>query len=184
MSTINFSFCISLYCKCSRMLLNQFGIYLSGVTCICWHSHYILCFFQDLTNIELFLVSKEIEESLERHETTKCLTWCHENKSKLRKMKVSATKLNFILKQINSHSHLSSLRMNTDFSTRWHTQSGRVRYTNSSCTNAFLRKWPGENHDQRLKTFQPENFSAFDHDFLQVIFSPVLYHLSSWGGRY
>ncbi|XP_013383305.1 macrophage erythroblast attacher [Lingula anatina] len=42
---------------------------------------------EDLTNIELFLVSKEVEESLEKKETAKCLTWCHDNKSKLRKMK-------------------------------------------------------------------------------------------------
>ena len=48
-------------------------------------THYI---FQDLTNIDLFLVSKEVEESLERKETSKCLAWCHDNKSKLRKMKV------------------------------------------------------------------------------------------------
>ena len=48
-------------------------------------SYFIL--LQDLTNIDLFLVSKEIEESLERRETAKCLTWCHDNKSKLRKMK-------------------------------------------------------------------------------------------------
>ncbi|XP_074641551.1 E3 ubiquitin-protein transferase MAEA-like isoform X2 [Tubulanus polymorphus] len=44
---------------------------------------------EDLTNIELFLISKEVEESLMRKETAKCLAWCHDNKSKLRKMKSS-----------------------------------------------------------------------------------------------
>ncbi|XP_074641550.1 E3 ubiquitin-protein transferase MAEA-like isoform X1 [Tubulanus polymorphus] len=44
---------------------------------------------EDLTNIELFLISKEVEESLMRKETAKCLAWCHDNKSKLRKMKVN-----------------------------------------------------------------------------------------------
>lgn len=46
--------------------------------------------FQDLVNIEMFLTAKEVEESLERQETATCLAWCHDNKSRLRKMKVSA----------------------------------------------------------------------------------------------
>ncbi|XP_064630741.1 E3 ubiquitin-protein transferase MAEA-like [Lineus longissimus] len=51
---------------------------------------------EDLTNIELFLISKEVEESLMTKETAKCLTWCHDNKSKLRKLKSS---LEFNLRQ-------------------------------------------------------------------------------------
>lgn len=39
-------------------------------------------------NIEMFLTAKEVEESLERQETATCLAWCHDNKSRLRKMKV------------------------------------------------------------------------------------------------
>lgn len=39
-------------------------------------------------NIEMFLTAKEVEESLERQETMTCLAWCHDNKSRLRKMKV------------------------------------------------------------------------------------------------
>jgi len=42
---------------------------------------------EDLTNINLFLVAKEVEEALARQDTSKCLAWCHDNKSKLRKMK-------------------------------------------------------------------------------------------------
>ncbi|XP_044727245.1 E3 ubiquitin-protein transferase MAEA isoform X2 [Chrysoperla carnea] len=42
---------------------------------------------QDLTNIEVFLVSREVEKSLANHETDKCLAWCHDNRSKLRKLK-------------------------------------------------------------------------------------------------
>uniref|UniRef100_A0A3P9I5P4 E3 ubiquitin-protein transferase MAEA n=1 Tax=Oryzias latipes TaxID=8090 RepID=A0A3P9I5P4_ORYLA len=34
------------------------------------------------------ITSKEVEESLERQETATCLAWCHDNKSRLRKMKV------------------------------------------------------------------------------------------------
>lgn len=43
---------------------------------------------KDLVNIEMFLTAKEVEESLERRETATCLAWCHDNKSRLRKMKV------------------------------------------------------------------------------------------------
>ena len=42
---------------------------------------------QDLTNINLFLVAKDVEEALTQQDTSKCLAWCHDNKSKLRKMK-------------------------------------------------------------------------------------------------
>uniref|UniRef100_A0A8D1BLF3 E3 ubiquitin-protein transferase MAEA n=1 Tax=Sus scrofa TaxID=9823 RepID=A0A8D1BLF3_PIG len=42
---------------------------------------------EDLVNIEMFLTAKEVEESLERRETATCLAWCHDNKSRLRKMK-------------------------------------------------------------------------------------------------
>uniref|UniRef100_A0A0K2UIZ2 Macrophage erythroblast attacher n=1 Tax=Lepeophtheirus salmonis TaxID=72036 RepID=A0A0K2UIZ2_LEPSM len=41
----------------------------------------------DLTNIHLFLVAKEVEDDLALKDVTKCLAWCHDNKSKLRKMK-------------------------------------------------------------------------------------------------
>lgn len=46
------------------------------------------CVFKDLTNIDLFLTSREVEESLLRRETAPCLAWCYDNKSKLRKNKV------------------------------------------------------------------------------------------------
>ncbi|GLH06491.1 uncharacterized protein GBIM_11993 [Gryllus bimaculatus] len=42
---------------------------------------------RDLTNIDVFLVSREVEKSLARRETSKCLAWCHDNRSKLRKLK-------------------------------------------------------------------------------------------------
>ena len=43
---------------------------------------------EDLTNIDLFMMSKAVEESLVNRETGPCLNWCYENKSKLRKLKV------------------------------------------------------------------------------------------------
>ncbi|CAG9772796.1 unnamed protein product [Ceutorhynchus assimilis] len=42
---------------------------------------------KDFTNIDIFLNSSEVEKSLTNHETQKCISWCHENKSKLRKLK-------------------------------------------------------------------------------------------------
>jgi macrophage erythroblast attacher len=42
---------------------------------------------ESLTNVELFLVSKEVEESLLRKETARCLAWCYDNRSRLRKFK-------------------------------------------------------------------------------------------------
>ena len=41
----------------------------------------------DLTNISVFLVAKEVEEALSKRDTAKCLSWCYDNKSKLKKMK-------------------------------------------------------------------------------------------------
>ncbi|KAK0183238.1 hypothetical protein PV327_001298 [Microctonus hyperodae] len=41
---------------------------------------------RDLTNIDVFMVSREVEISLANHETARCLGWCHDNRSKLRKL--------------------------------------------------------------------------------------------------
>ena len=48
-------------------------------------------------DIELFLVSRKVEESLLRREIGPCLAWCYENRSKLRKFKVCAMKNNIIV---------------------------------------------------------------------------------------
>ena len=70
--------------RLDRMLVEYFlrsGYYKTAID-LARHSG-----IEDLTNIQLFLVSKEVEESLSHRDTAKCLTWCHDNKSKLRKMK-------------------------------------------------------------------------------------------------
>lgn len=36
---------------------------------------------------DVFLISREVEKSLANKETSKCLAWCHDNRSKLRKLK-------------------------------------------------------------------------------------------------
>lgn len=35
---------------------------------------------------DVFMVSREVEKSLANHETARCLNWCHDNRSKLRKL--------------------------------------------------------------------------------------------------
>lgn len=42
-----------------------------------------------MTNVDIFMNEKEIVESLKNKETGKCLAWCNENKSKLKKINVS-----------------------------------------------------------------------------------------------
>lgn len=41
---------------------------------------------RDLTNIDIFQVSREVEKDLGTHSTYKCILWCSDNKSKLRKI--------------------------------------------------------------------------------------------------
>jgi len=42
---------------------------------------------QDLVNIDVFITAWEVEQSLDRRECDKCLAWCHENRSRLRRLK-------------------------------------------------------------------------------------------------
>ena len=70
--------------RLDRMLVEHFlrcGYYDTALNLACNSE------IEDLTNIELFLVSRRVEESLSRRETAKCLNWCYDNKSKLRKIK-------------------------------------------------------------------------------------------------
>ena len=41
---------------------------------------------EDLTNINVFIVAKDVEEALTRQDISKCLAWCHDNKIKLQKI--------------------------------------------------------------------------------------------------
>ena len=45
-------------------------------------------FFQNFVDVDLFLAARKIEESLRMGNPDLCLAWCHDNKTKLRKMKV------------------------------------------------------------------------------------------------
>ncbi|GFN82402.1 macrophage erythroblast attacher-like [Plakobranchus ocellatus] len=70
--------------RLDRMLVEYFlraGYYNSALK-LARHSG-----IEDLTNIELFMLSKEIEDCLAKGDTKPCLSWCADNRSKLRKMK-------------------------------------------------------------------------------------------------
>lgn len=41
---------------------------------------------RDLTNLDIFQTSREVEEDLKKRQTIKCMAWCLDNKSKLRKI--------------------------------------------------------------------------------------------------
>lgn len=72
--------------RLDRMLVDHFlrsGYYDSAIS-LALHSQ-----IEGLTNIDLFLVSRQVEDSLKSRETCRCLSWCHDNKSKLRKIKSS-----------------------------------------------------------------------------------------------
>ncbi|XP_074598943.1 E3 ubiquitin-protein transferase Katazuke [Brevipalpus obovatus] len=79
--------------RLDRMLVEHFlrcGYYDTAIK-LAVHSN-----IEHLTNIDLFLTSRQVEESLLRKETATCLNWCHDYKSKLRKIKSS---LEFNLRQ-------------------------------------------------------------------------------------
>ena len=50
----------------------------------------------ELTNLDIFLVARNVELSLAQHQTQAALTWVHDHKSKLRKIKST---LEFHLRQ-------------------------------------------------------------------------------------
>lgn len=41
---------------------------------------------RELTNLDIFQTTREVEEDLRQHQTAKCIAWCNDNKSKLRKI--------------------------------------------------------------------------------------------------
>ena len=79
-------------CTCSHSL--NYVLIGSISCCVLMHLFNILItliffiIFKEFVDIELFLVSRKVEESLLRREIGPCLAWCYENKSKLRKFKV------------------------------------------------------------------------------------------------
>lgn len=41
---------------------------------------------REISNIDIFQVTREVEKDLQQHNTSKCINWCIDNKSKLRKI--------------------------------------------------------------------------------------------------
>ncbi|XP_077972417.1 E3 ubiquitin-protein transferase MAEA-like [Styela clava] len=42
---------------------------------------------EDLVNIDVFVTAWEVEKALEKYDSSRCLAWCHDNRSRLRKLK-------------------------------------------------------------------------------------------------
>lgn len=66
-----------------------------------------------LSNTEVFLTAREVEESLGRGELAACLAWCHDNKSRLRKLKSSLefqVRLQEFLELVKAGSKLEAVR--------------------------------------------------------------------------
>ena len=65
------------------------------------------------TCIQVFLTAREVEESLGRGELAACLAWCHDNKSRLRKLKSSLefqVRLQEFLELVKAGSKLEAVR--------------------------------------------------------------------------
>lgn len=45
------------------------------------------CGITDLVNADVFITAREVEQSLEKKDLGSCLNWCHDNRSRLRKLK-------------------------------------------------------------------------------------------------
>ena len=41
-----------------------------------------------MVDVDLFVTANKVEKALEEHNAAPCLAWCHEHKSRLRKLKV------------------------------------------------------------------------------------------------
>ena len=42
---------------------------------------------QELVDVDIFVVCQRVEDALRNHDTAPCLAYCHENRSKLRRLK-------------------------------------------------------------------------------------------------
>lgn len=49
--------------------------------------HCTSLYWQNLVDMEIFLVCQSVEDGLRRHDSAPCLVYCHENRSKLRRIK-------------------------------------------------------------------------------------------------
>ncbi|XP_052227230.1 E3 ubiquitin-protein transferase MAEA-like [Dreissena polymorpha] len=123
-----------------------------------------------LTNIDLFMSSKAIEESLINHETAPCLAWCYENKSKLRRLKST---LEFKLRQqefiemIRSNGRLEAIRhARKHFSQQLEPEQleqtqrvmGLLLYTPDTSIPHLQELMDGERWHRLVEQFRLENF--------------------------
>lgn len=71
---------------------------------------------KDLTNLDIFQTTREVEEDLRQRNTAKCIAWCNDNKSKLRKI---SSKIEF---QLRVQEFVEFIRMNDRYGAVKHAQ--------------------------------------------------------------
>ncbi|KAG8137724.1 putative Macrophage erythroblast attacher-like protein [Naja naja] len=110
----------------------------------------------DLVNIEMFLTAKEVEESLERQETMTCLAWCHDNKSRLRKMKSClefSLRIQEFIELIRQNKRLDAVRhARKHFSQAEGSQLDEVRQVMG------MLAFPSDTHISPYKQFRYDNY--------------------------
>lgn len=142
------------------------------------------CDLKNLTNIDLFMVSKRVENSLAAGDTSKCLAWCHDNKSKLRKMKST---LEFKLRQqefielikknkkLEAIIHARKYLSNIDDSQREELEHimGLLAYPIDTKKEPYRSLLDNSRWQSLVEHFKQENYSLFQLNSVSV-FSVVL----------
>lgn len=86
---------------------------------------------EHLTNLGVFAAAKEVVETLKNHELVKCLEWCYENRSKLRRMK-STLEL-----RVREQEFIELIRRGQF--------ADAVRYSRKHFSGADVEQWRAEN---------------------------------------
>ncbi|CAL1533326.1 unnamed protein product [Lymnaea stagnalis] len=152
--------------RLDRMLVEYFlraGYYSSALK-LAKHSN-----IEDLTNIDLFMTSKEIEDALAKSDTKPCLSWCVDNRSKLRKMKstleFNVRKQEFV-ELIREDKRLDAIRhARKYFSTAEQTQvlevqklMGMLAFSSDNPENPYNDLLDKNNWQKLVLQFRQENF--------------------------
>ncbi|KAF6024506.1 MAEA [Bugula neritina] len=125
---------------------------------------------KDLTNVEIFLHSKAIEDSLLNHHTELCLVWCHENKTKLRKshscLEIKLRQQDFV-ECVRKNMRLEAVKMaKTYFSKLGAEHMPRVRmlmallaFPSDTKVSPYMELFAEERWTDLIDDFRKENFN-------------------------
>lgn len=139
---------------------------------------------KDLTNVELFQVTRSVEVSLSTGDTSKCLAWCHDNKSKLRKIKSC---LEFRLreqefielvkqdKRLDAINHARKYLSNAEDSQREDLEHlmGLLAYPPDTKKEPYRSLFDKSRWQSLIELFKQENYTLFQLNSVSV-FSVVL----------